>query len=73
MIEIFDYLKKGTPHLIYAFGEEPLGPGDDISYHGFANRGSLKVNMISLTNSDTPIPQDTHYVDFSIKNVIEIK
>lgn len=56
--------------MIYAFGSEPLGnDGEEISYHGITNRGSSKLNMISMSNSDVPIPDDAHFVDFSIKNV----
>lgn len=63
-------IEKGSPYVIYSYGDRDPLPGSDISYHG-SNRGSTKINFINsadIIESNEEMNIET--LDITISNLI---
>ncbi|RNA32042.1 DBH-like monooxygenase 2 -like protein [Brachionus plicatilis] len=63
-------IDKGTPNVIFAFGEQDPLPGQDISYHQ-SNRGSTKINLITSSKVNVQDDEpDSEVLDITIQNLV---
>jgi hypothetical protein len=64
------FTQKGSPYVIFAWGENDPLPGQDIGYHGSKNRRPKRVNLISAIQDKEEYVSDSVSMDFTVANVL---